>query len=126
MSHFWRVFGYVVCSIFLVVTLILAPYTLGISLIGTVVFAVIIWAIKKSGQVESMQTDLKYIADRERRLDKELAETERKLKEKQEKLEATERLEEKQKRLEDLKKADTDLDTDTDKRPEGEDKNESK
>jgi hypothetical protein len=104
MSHFWRVFGYVVCSIFLVATLILAPFTLGISLIGTVVFAVIIWAIKKSGQVESMQTDLKYIADRERRLDKELAETERKLKEKQQKLEGTERIEEKQKRLEDLKK----------------------
>jgi Skp family chaperone for outer membrane proteins len=111
MSHFWRVFGYVICSILLAISLILLPFTYGISLIGVVGFAVLIWAIKKSGQVESMKEDLKYIADRERRLDKELAETERKLAEKQQKLEGTERIEEKQKRLEDLKKK-TETETD--------------
>ena len=115
MAHFWRYFGYVLCSLGIIATRILAPFTIGISLIGTVIFAVTIWKIKKSGEMATMNKNLGYIADRERRLDKELAETERKYQEKQRNLEATERLEEKQKRLEDLKKkTETETDNDTD------------
>jgi cell division protein FtsB len=76
---FWRGVGYFFAILFLIAGIFLTfvHSLIGIPLIiGAIIF---IWILKKSGQVASIQKDMRYIADSERRLDQELADREQEI-----------------------------------------------
>jgi hypothetical protein len=99
---FWRGVGYFFCIIGIIANVLLLPYTYGLSLAGIIVAIIFIWLLKKSGQVASMQKDLKYMADSERARVKGIADGEREKIEEERREE--QRLKDEIKRLEDKKK----------------------
>jgi uncharacterized membrane protein len=99
---FWRSVGYLFSILIIVGGLFLIFANPIIGIIPIVLGIIFIWALRKSGQVASMQKDLKYMADSERGRVKGTADGEREKDEEERREE--QRLKDEIKKLEDKKK----------------------